>query len=273
MERFCFGRGLFILRQGRTLHFSHRASSTIYFEEPGTGETEAINKDQFWCEGEQRQISVLARALWDPARTPIEQAFSGLVPRVFITVRAPENMGKMFPTHYVLRRPPHAEPARLDHTHTTLIAKVIQHHVADPRRIPMTHIYISHYLPALAQYNAERATAGLEGLRPISARTFRRRMAASVLAERNIIRHSPLPMQKLSRTPRVFEPPNRPGDLQDQSAAQSSKCGRRDVVLLPLGELQVTAVVDRYSRCILGLRVQCHGPTRDSNPGHRRISE
>ena len=273
MERFCFGRGLFILRQGRTLHFSHRAGSTLYFEEPGTGETEAIEKKQFWCEVEQRQISVLAQALRDPA----PGRFAHTIEKYFSSAFSPEqawvNMDKPFPTHNELERSPQAAPPRVNPDHGILIAKVIRCHVVDSKHIPISLMYGMRYLPALAQLNEERTKAGLEELRPISTRTFRRRVAALVPSEHGVIHHSPRPRQKFSETPHVFAPPNQPGDRQDRSATQSSKHEHRDVLLLPLGELRVTAIVDRYSRCILGLRVQFHGPTRDSNPGQQRTSE
>jgi hypothetical protein len=137
----------------------------------------------------------------------------------------------------------------------------------------MSLMYEMRYLPALAQLIEERTKAGLEELRPISTRTFRRRVAASVLAEHSVIHHSPRPRQTFSEFLHVFAPPNQPGNRQDRSATQSNKHEHRDVLLLPLGEVQVTAVLDRYSRCILELRVQCHGPTQDENPKHRRTPE
>lgn len=160
MERFCIGQGLFILREGRTLQFSHRSDTAIYFREASTGEVETLEENRFWHEVEQCQISVLARAILKPVCAPSAQ--ENKMDRT--ACRLPHNMGKTLPTLNSLAQFSHDAPPRVDHAHVTLIANIIDRYLTGPVHMPVAAMYVTRYPPALMQFNAERARTGVAEL-------------------------------------------------------------------------------------------------------------
>lgn len=322
MSPFFLERGLVILREGRQLELHHRTSTALYFEDPISGDIEAIAEEQFWRDFERQELIVQdavsspkALELPSPDKEPqlppalsekhaalhlrklnyvggirqrgiskgqirfiadaipdIAKEIGDTKPPKSQTVaewmrkleRAQGNVYALVSKHACKRK-----RERQDANHEALISRVVEDHLG---KEAATNIREERYLLALKNLNTEQEHAGLPVFKPISIRSFQRRIHALDRYDVAVARHGRQEARRMFRMIKGHMPSDRPLDYVEIDHAKLRLWVIDDFLLLPIGRPWVTALKDRNTGMLIGFYISFRGPSLASIFGAIRHS-